>query len=142
MSVSNRPSAYGPILRAILNKAVQSTSGIALEVKDESEGIQTRQRLYKVRDLENKNLQKSMGDAYAGPWDPIRILLEHKDFVGEGGLLKRRWFVILTKDEILLGQANVTDLATGERLGVAGDLLRGTEGSPGTAAEEGKDPFS
>lgn len=132
MSVSNRPSAYGPILRAILNKAVQSTSGIALEVKDESEGIQTRQRLYKVRELENKNLQKSMGDAYAGPWDPIRILLEEK---------AGRWFVILTKDEILLGQANVIDLATGERLGVAGDLLRGTEGSPGTAAEENKDPF-
>ena len=128
MSVSNRPSAYGPILRAILNKAVQSTAGIVLEVNSESEAIQTRQRLYKVRDLENKTLAKSLGDGFAGPWDPIRILVEER-----GG----RHFVILTKDEILLGQVKITDIATGEQLGQAGDLLRGTEGSPGLV----KDPF-
>lgn len=137
MSVSNRPSAYGPILRAILNKAVQSTSGISLEVKDESEAIQTRQRLYKVRDLENKTLAKTLGDGYAGPWDPIRILVESRDVV-EGGVKKTKWFVILTKDDILLGQVNVTDLATGERLGVAGDLLLG---GPPKKEEEIKDPF-
>lgn len=130
MSVSNRPSAYGPILRALLNRAVQSTAGIALEVRDNSEGIQVRQRLYKVRELENRNIAKNFGENFAGPWDPIRILLEEKD---------GKWFVILTKDEILLGQAMVTDLATGERLGVAGELLKETN-TPAT--EENKDPFA
>ena len=115
MSLSNRPSAYGPILRALLNQAMFAPAGISLEVKSESEAIQTRQRLYKVRELENKNIKKTLGPEFAGPWDAIRILVEAKD---------EKFYVILTKDEILLGQVKVTDLATGQALGVAGDLLK------------------
>ena len=131
MSLSERPSAYGPILRALLNQAVTSTAGISLEVKSESEAIQTRQRLYKVRELENKNIKKTFGAEYAGPWDPIRILVEK---------INEKWHVILTKDEILLGQVKVTDLATGQALGVAGDLMKSNPlNSPVEAAV--KDPF-
>ncbi len=131
MSLSDRPSAYGPILRALLNQAVTATAGISLEVKSESEAVQTRQRLYKVRELENRNIRKSFGAEYAGPWDPIRILVEQS---------QGKWHVILTKDEILLGQVKVTDLATGQELGVAGDLLK--KENLGVVSPTAKDPFA
>lgn len=130
MSLSDRPSAYGPILRALLNQAVTATAGISLEVKSESEAVQTRQRLYKVRELENRNIRKSFGPEYAGPWDAIRILVEQAP--------TGTWHVILTKDEILLGQVKVTDLATGQELGVAGDLLKK---EPSLQAPAAGDPF-
>lgn len=132
MSLSDRPSAYGPILRALLNQAVTATAGISLEVKSESEAVQTRQRLYKVRELENRNIRKSFGAEYAGPWDPIRILVEKSE--------KGTWHVILTKDEILLGQVKVTDLATGQELGVAGDLLK--KENLGVVSPTARDPFA
>lgn len=132
MSLSDKPSAYGPILRALLNKAVSATAGISLEVKSESEAIQTRQRLYKVRELENRTIRKNFGAEYAGPWDPIRILVEKSE--------QGTWHVILTKDEILLGQVKVTDLASGQELGVAGDLL--SKDLPTAVSPSMKDPFA
>ena len=136
MPVSDKPSAYGPILRAMLNAAATSTAGISLEVSSQNEGIATRQRLYKVRELENRNIRKNLGPEFSGPWDAIRILVESK--AGIYPTDPEKWFVILTKDDILLGQAKITDLATGRQLGVAGDLLKAETLA---ATSTIKDPF-
>lgn len=130
MPVPTRSSAYGATLRALLNRASESKSGIEIEMPDENTAIQFRQKLYKLRSIERKALDSRFGLGTPMPWDEVRIVVHSRpSSVGP------KWFLGLMKDEAIIAGLNVYDVETGQSLGKTEDLVQEPTALPLT------DPF-
>lgn len=117
-------AAFGPVLRAIWNKAQQTQAGIQLKAGTQAEATNIRQRLYKLRSAEDANVKRISGPEYSGPWMDLRIVIRPDEVDPEV------FWLWITRDNILLGDLEIKDLATGKSLEI--DPLAERLVSPGT----------